>query len=252
MPSGLIKKMIDEFRDLKQGRMSGVEYRDRFLTLSRYAPDETDTDAKKKERFLNGLHDEMQTVLVNIPFVDLEALVDSAIQMEGKINQANENRKRRMMHQNGPNNAQKYRTSSPAGRASRPPMSGGNNDNNYNRAPPIPPGNNNNNFNNKANPGRRTGSNAVRLAPRNKSTVTCYECGIVGHYSYECPQKLMKAANNAAPKPNAAAPAQQQHHAAAERKSGPSYPHNRDGRFYHVNAAEAQEAPTTVMGMFSS
>ena len=102
VPPGLIKKMRDEFRDLKQGRMNVVEYRDKFLTLSRYAPDETNTDAKKKERFLNGLHDEMQTVLVNIQFADLEALVDSAIQMEGKINQANENRKRRMMHQSGP------------------------------------------------------------------------------------------------------------------------------------------------------
>jgi len=98
VPPGLIKQMRDEFRELKQGRINVVEYRDRFLTLSRYAPDETDTDAKKKERFLNGLHDEMQTVLVNIQFVDLEALVESAIQMEGKINQANENRKRRMMH----------------------------------------------------------------------------------------------------------------------------------------------------------
>ncbi|KAK1665863.1 hypothetical protein QYE76_054022 [Lolium multiflorum] len=100
VPPGLIKKMRDEFRELKQGRMSVVEYRDRFLTLSRYAPDETDTTEKRKERFLNGLHDEMQTVLVNIPFADLEALVDSAIQMEGKLHQANENRKRRMMNQN--------------------------------------------------------------------------------------------------------------------------------------------------------
>src|SRR3954447_18904197 len=90
------------------------------MSLSRYATDEIGTEAKKKEIFLTGLHDEMQTMLVNIPSVDLEALVDSAIQMEGKINQANENHKCRMMHQNGPNNAQKYRTSSPAGFASRP------------------------------------------------------------------------------------------------------------------------------------
>ncbi|KAK1649218.1 hypothetical protein QYE76_067023 [Lolium multiflorum] len=68
VPQGLIKKMRDEFRELKQGRMSVVEYRDRFLTLSRYAPDEIDTNEKRKERFLNGLHDEMQTVLVNIPY----------------------------------------------------------------------------------------------------------------------------------------------------------------------------------------
>ena len=79
MPSGLVMRMRDEFRDLKQGRMSVVEYRDKFLTLSRYAPDDSDTVAKKKERFLNGLHDEMQTVLVNIKFADLEELVDSAI-----------------------------------------------------------------------------------------------------------------------------------------------------------------------------
>src|SRR3954465_4197142 len=102
VPQGLIKQMRDEFRELKQGRMTVVEYHDRFLTLSRYTPDETDTNEKRKERFLNGLHDEMQPVLVNNPFVDLEALVDSAIQMEEKLNQANENRKRRMMHQNGP------------------------------------------------------------------------------------------------------------------------------------------------------
>ena len=49
VPPGLIKKMRDEFRELKQGRMSVVEYRDRFLTLSRYAPDETDTTEKGKE-----------------------------------------------------------------------------------------------------------------------------------------------------------------------------------------------------------
>ena len=68
VPPGLIKRMRDEFRELKQGRRTIVEYRDKFLSLARYAPDEIDTEAKKKERFLNGLHDEMQTVLVNIPF----------------------------------------------------------------------------------------------------------------------------------------------------------------------------------------
>src|SRR3954469_5445222 len=101
--------MRDEFRELKQGRMTGGEYHDKFLSLARYAPDEIDTEAKKKERFLNGLHNEMHTVLVNIPFADIEALVDSAIQMEGKFNQANENRKRRMMHQPGTHHTPKYR-----------------------------------------------------------------------------------------------------------------------------------------------
>ncbi|KAK1570272.1 hypothetical protein QYE76_007672 [Lolium multiflorum] len=184
VPQGLIKKMRDEFRELKQGRMSVVEYRDRFLTLSRYAPDETDTNEKRKERFLNGLHDEMQTVLVNIPFADLEALVDSAIQMEGKLHQANENRKRRMMNQSGPHHTQKHRNNSSGGFTPRnnrppaqtyrpnysnnhggPPKPGGNNNNNRN-----PNSHNNNGNNTNTNTGPRTGSNAIPVTPKDKST----------------------------------------------------------------------------------
>ena len=71
VPPGLIKRMRDEFRELKQGRMTVVEYRDKFLSLARYAPDEIDTEVRKKERSLNGLHDEMQLVLVSIQFADI-------------------------------------------------------------------------------------------------------------------------------------------------------------------------------------
>src|SRR5215216_4420022 len=119
VPPGLIKRMRDEFRELKQGRMTVVEYSNKFLSLAMYAPDEIVTEAKKKEIFLNGLDDEMQTVLVNIPFADIEALVDSAIQMEGKINQANENHKRRMMHQPGTHHTPKYRPNPSPGFAPR-------------------------------------------------------------------------------------------------------------------------------------
>ena len=44
-----------EFLSLTQGGMSVSEYRDRFTQLSRYAPEEVDTDEKRQERFLEGL-----------------------------------------------------------------------------------------------------------------------------------------------------------------------------------------------------
>src|SRR4051812_30511538 len=49
VPPGLIKRMRDELRELKEGRMMVVEYHDKLLSLSWYALDEIDPKAKKKE-----------------------------------------------------------------------------------------------------------------------------------------------------------------------------------------------------------
>ncbi|KAK1627356.1 hypothetical protein QYE76_001671 [Lolium multiflorum] len=163
VPQGLIKKMRDEFRELKQGRMSVVEYRDRFLTLSSYRPN----------------------------------------------------------HHN--NNG-------------GPPKPGGNNNNNNHINNNNHPNNSNNNGNNNnTNTGPRTGSNAIPVNPKDKSTVNCYECGVVGHYSNECPKKLAKIAANTA------APAQQQRRFAGRRNQN-----NNNGRLYHMTATEAQEAPQNM------
>jgi hypothetical protein len=57
VPQGVIKLKKKEFQDLKQGSITVSEYVTCFMQLSRYAPNDVDTDEKKKECFLNGLDD---------------------------------------------------------------------------------------------------------------------------------------------------------------------------------------------------
>ncbi|KAK1670145.1 hypothetical protein QYE76_058304 [Lolium multiflorum] len=167
--------------------------------------------------------------------------------MEGKLHQANENRKRRMMNQHGSSNTQKYRNNSSGGytpKYNKPPAQNYRpNYTNNHGGPPKPGGNNNNpnnnnngnNNNNNHNTGPRTGSNAVPVANKqDKTTITSYECGVVGHYSKECPKRLAKLVGNTA------APVQNQCRFAARKNP------NNNGRYYNMTATEAQEAPQNM------
>jgi hypothetical protein len=62
VPQGVIK-LTKEFQDLKQGSMSMNEYVTKFTQLSRYAPNEVDTDENKQDYFLNGLKDGLSYAL---------------------------------------------------------------------------------------------------------------------------------------------------------------------------------------------
>jgi hypothetical protein len=69
---------------LKQGPLSVSEYRDKFLQLSRYAPEDVNTDAKRQYMFLRGLVDPLHYQLMNHTFPTFQHQIDRAIMIERK------------------------------------------------------------------------------------------------------------------------------------------------------------------------
>jgi hypothetical protein len=95
VPEGLMIVRKEEFLALKQGPLSVSEYRDKFLQLSRYAPEDVNTDAKKQYRFLRGLVDPLHYQLMNHTFPTFQHLIDRAIMTERKRREM-EDRKRKI------------------------------------------------------------------------------------------------------------------------------------------------------------
>jgi hypothetical protein len=92
--SGVMGLKKKEFRDLRQKFRSVSEYIDEFTNLSRYALDDIDTNAKRKEKVLEGLNDELSIPLSVAYTPTFQSLLDQAITLESKIKQS-ENRKRK-------------------------------------------------------------------------------------------------------------------------------------------------------------
>jgi hypothetical protein len=61
IPEGIMEMKAKEFRNLKQGAMMVTQYIRKFMKLSRYAPDDIDTDKKKQDYFRRGLSPALRT-----------------------------------------------------------------------------------------------------------------------------------------------------------------------------------------------
>jgi hypothetical protein len=84
----------DEFRTLRQGGRTSKEYMDDFFSLSRYAPDDVDIDAKRKDKVLAGLKGELKIPLSVAYAPSYQALLDQAVTLDNNIGKE-ENRKRK-------------------------------------------------------------------------------------------------------------------------------------------------------------
>jgi hypothetical protein len=64
--------------------MTVSEYVAHFMQLSRYAPNEVDTDEKKQKCFLNGLDDGLAYALEACDFKNFQTMVDTALLLENR------------------------------------------------------------------------------------------------------------------------------------------------------------------------
>jgi hypothetical protein len=144
--------LLPTYDEVRQGHRTVAEYIDEFNKLARYAPDDVDTDAKRRERFLDGLNDELAVQLSVVYAPNYQALIDKATILENKHSQM-ESRKRKHNHHHGGDSHH------------------GNGKKHYG-----------NTFNN--------GSSRSQDRHLNKdiSLVECFKCHQMGHYSWGCPE----------------------------------------------------------------
>jgi hypothetical protein len=81
--------------------MTVNEYVTKFTQLSRYAPNEVDTDEKKQDYFLNGLNDELAYALEARDFEKFQGMVNKDLVLVNHRGVMERNRKLVNQHQSG-------------------------------------------------------------------------------------------------------------------------------------------------------
>ncbi|WVZ53138.1 hypothetical protein U9M48_004121 [Paspalum notatum var. saurae] len=94
LPPSLIELKQREFRALRQGDMSVLEYVQAFIRLSQYSPEDVNTDPRKATRLLDGFDPTLLTHLGR-SYDSFNELVDVAIDMEHRLRRAHEDRRRK-------------------------------------------------------------------------------------------------------------------------------------------------------------
>jgi hypothetical protein len=82
IPEVVIDRKADEFRHHKMGGKSVQEYANSFQELRRYVPDDTNTEKRKVNWFIKGLHKGMAHHLAAHNCLTLRSIIDKALIIE--------------------------------------------------------------------------------------------------------------------------------------------------------------------------
>lgn len=96
IPESIMEMKAEEFRNLKQGPMSVIQYIRKFLKLSCYALDDINKDKKKQDRFKRGLNPELRTQLVPHIYPDFNTLMNQAILLEAAHSEWDNDKKQKI------------------------------------------------------------------------------------------------------------------------------------------------------------
>jgi hypothetical protein len=94
IPKGLMDRKMKELLALKQGADTVYEYEKKFHALCQYGGHHVDNDAKKIERFRDGLHGDLYERLNLYEPNSYQDLVNKAISHEDAMSKAQRDRKR--------------------------------------------------------------------------------------------------------------------------------------------------------------
>ncbi|WVZ97601.1 LOW QUALITY PROTEIN: hypothetical protein U9M48_043122, partial [Paspalum notatum var. saurae] len=101
IPASLMVQKQREFRELKQGNHTVMQYVQTFIQLSQYSPGDVADDPSRAARLLQGFDPTLHT--------HLGQLVDTALDMENRLSVANEDQKRKRQASSAPGSSQKQK-----------------------------------------------------------------------------------------------------------------------------------------------
>src|SRR6187551_386224 len=206
VPEALMVLKKKEFLALKQEGMSVTAYRDKFVSLARYAPEDVATDQKKQARFRDGLQDALQYQLMCTKFPTFHELVDGALMLEHKRREMEDKKRKLQGQQVGSSSRPRFappQSQQVGGQQRFQGQSGMLSRGQYQQQrPQFPrvPQQQRPQGQPQMGPAQRSQvqpSPVQRISPVNTTPVgprVCYHCGEQGHFANLCPKKTQNAA----------------------------------------------------------